>query len=96
MNKTDKFNDNNKVPVLCNHSSSETTVEKKINVQDNSSGANFSNLLISVKNIYNCDPHPWPKNTILIAGYSMNNGINEKRFSANLKSVNFFFYNEIS
>ena len=40
-----------------------------------------------VNNGHNCDAHPWPKNTILIAGDSMSNGINEKRFSTNFKSV---------
>ena len=38
-------------------------------------------------NVYNFDAHLWPKNTILIAGDSMINGINEKCISANLKSV---------
>ena len=36
---------------------------------------------------YNFDAHPWPKNTILIAGDSMINGINEKRISTKFKSV---------
>ena len=40
-----------------------------------------------VNNVYNFDAHPWPKNTILIAGDSMINGINEKRISTNFKSV---------
>ena len=64
------------MPASRNHSSSETTVEQKINVSDNSSGANFPNSLMSVNNIYNFDSHPVPKNTILIAGDSMINGIN--------------------
>ena len=38
-------------------------------------------------NAYNFDAHPWPQNTILIAGDSMINGINEKRISTNYKSV---------
>ena len=42
---------------------------------------------MSVNNGYNFDAHPWLKNTILIAGDSMINGINEKRISANFKSV---------
>ena len=42
---------------------------------------------MSVNNIYNFDTHPWPKNTILISGDSMINGIIEKRISANFKSV---------
>ena len=42
---------------------------------------------MSVNNVYNFDAHPWPKNTILIAGDSMINGINEKRISTNFKSV---------
>ena len=42
---------------------------------------------MSVNNIYNCDAHTSRKNTVLIAGDSMINGINEKRFSANIKSV---------
>ena len=70
INKTGKSN-NNKMPASGNHSPSETTLEQKINVLDNSSGANFPNLLMSVKNVYNFDANPWPKNTILIAGDSM-------------------------
>ena len=31
---------------------------KKINVPDNSSGPNFPNPLMSVKNVYNCDAYP--------------------------------------
>ena len=73
-----------KMPASRNHSSSETTLKQNINVPDNS---NFPNPLMSVKNIYNFDAHPWPKNTILIAGDSMINGINEKRISTNFKSV---------
>ena len=42
---------------------------------------------MSVKNVYNCDAYPWPKNTILMAGHSMINGINQKHFSVNFKSV---------
>ena len=42
---------------------------------------------MSVKNIYKFDAHLWPKNTVLIAGDSMINGINEKRISTNFKSV---------
>ena len=42
---------------------------------------------MSVNNVYNFDAHPWPKNTILIAGDSMINGINEKSISTNFKSV---------
>ena len=42
---------------------------------------------MSVNNVYNFDAHPWPKNTILIAGDSMINVINEKRNSTNFKSV---------
>ena len=42
---------------------------------------------MSVNNIYNCDAHAPLKNTVLIAGDSMINGINEKRFSTNIKSV---------
>ena len=87
-----KIKSNNHAPASRNHSSSETTnttVEQKINAPDNSSGnnANFSNSLMSVNNAYNVDEHPWPKNTILIAGDSMINGINEKRISTNFKSV---------
>ena len=59
------------MPASGNHSPSETTLEQKINVLDNLSGANFPNLLMSVKNVYNFDANPWPKNTILIAGDSM-------------------------
>ena len=90
INKTDKSNNN--APASRNHSSPETTdttVEQKINAPDSSSGnnTNFSNPLMSVNNVYNVDAHPWPKNTILIAGDSMINGINEKRISTNFKSV---------
>ena len=42
--------------------------------------------------IYNSDAHPWPKNTILIAGGSVINGINEKRISTNFKSVKVKFF----
>ena len=38
-------------------------------------------------NLYNCDAHPWSKNMILIARKSIINGINEKRFPTNFKSV---------
>ena len=69
-----------------NHSSSEITVEQKINVPDNSSTENFPNPLMSA-NVYNFDAQPWPKNTISIEGDSMINGINEKRISTNFKSV---------
>ena len=72
---------------LCNHSPSETTVEQKIKVPDNSRKANFPNHLMPVNNVYNCDTHSWPIDTISIAGDSMINGINEKRFSANFNSV---------
>ena len=90
ISKTDKSNNN--APASRNHSSPETTdttVEQKINAPDDSSGnnANFSNPLMSVNNVYNVDAHPWPKNTVLIAGDSMINGINEKRISTNFKSV---------
>ena len=90
INKTDKFN--NSAPASRNHSAPETTdttVEQKINAPDNSSGknANFSNPHMSVNNVYNVDAHPWPKKTILIAGDSMINGINEKRISTHFKSV---------
>ena len=44
--------------------------------------------------IYNSDAHPWPKNTILIAGDSMINGINEKHISTNFKSVKVKFFSE--
>ena len=91
INKTDKSNNN--APASRNHSSSETTdttVEHKINAPDNSSGNNAifsSNPLISVNNVYNFDAHPRLKNTILIAGDSMINGINEKHIFTNFKSV---------
>ena len=42
--------------------------------------------------IYNSDARPWPKNTILIAGDSMINGINEKCISTNFKSVKVKFF----
>ena len=60
--------------------------EQKINVADNSNGENFPNPLMSENKIYNCDAHPWPKNTILIAGNSMINSSNERRFSTSFKS----------
>ena len=77
------------MPASCNGSSSETAAEQKINAPDNSKGNNatFPNPLMSVNNVYNFDAHPWPKNTILIAGDSMINVINEKRNSTNFKSV---------
>ena len=75
------------MPASRNHTSFETTVEQKINVPDNSNGANFSNSLMSVNNVYNFDTHSWIKNTILIAGDSMINGTNEKRISTKFKSV---------
>ena len=80
---------NNNVPASCNHSSSESAAEQKINARDNSKGnnANFHNPPLSVNNIYNFDTRPWPKNTILIAGDSIINGINEKRISTNFKSA---------
>ena len=90
INKTDKSNNN--ASAARNHTSSETTdttVEQNINAPDNSSGnnAHFSNPLMSVNNVYDFDAHPWPKNTILIAGDFMINGTNEKRISTNFKSV---------
>ena len=42
---------------------------------------------MSENNVYNFDAHPWPKNTILIAGNSIINGINEKHISINFKSI---------
>ena len=75
------------MPASRNHASSETALEQKINVTDNSSGANFPNPPMLVKHVYNFDPHSWPKNTILIAGGSVINGINEKCISTNFKSV---------
>ena len=89
INKTDKSNNNNKTPASRNHSSSEATEKQKISAPDDSNGnnANFLNPLVSVNDAYNFDAHPWPKNTILIAGDSMINGINEKRISTNFKSV---------
>ena len=73
----------NNVPASCNHSSSETAAEQKINAPDNlrRNNANFPNPFMSVNNVYNFDAHHWPKNTILIARDSMINGFNEKRIS---------------
>ena len=34
-----------------------------------------------IENVYDNEPTPWPVNTILIAGESMINGIDEKRLS---------------
>ena len=81
ISKTDKSNNN--VPASCNHLSSETAAEQKISAPDNSSrnNENFPNPLMLINNVYNFDAHPWPKNTILIVGDSMINGINEKRIS---------------
>ena len=42
---------------------------------------------MSVNNVYNFDAHPWPKNTVLIAGNLMITGINKKSFETNFKSV---------
>ena len=80
---------NNNVPASCIDPSSETAAEKKINAPDNPSrnNANFLNPLMSVNNVYNFAAHPWLKNTILIAGDSMINVINEKRISTNFESV---------
>ena len=41
---------------------------------------------MSVNNVYNCDAHSWPKNTILIAWESKINGTNKKCFW-NFKSI---------
>ena len=89
INKTDKSINNN-MPALRNYSSSETTVEQKINAPDNPFGnyANFPNLLMSVNNLYNFNAHPWSKNTILIAGYSNIHGINEKLYLETLNQLN--------
>lgn len=46
----------------------------------------FPKSFMSVNNVYNCDAHSWPKNTILIAWESKINGTNKKRFS-NFKSI---------
>ena len=77
------------MPASRDYSSSETTVEQKINASDNSSRniAVFPNPLMSVNNVDNFDAHTWQKNTILIEGDSMINGINEKGTSTNFKSV---------
>ena len=40
-----------------------------------------------VNNVYKFDTHPWTTNTILTSGDSIINRINEKRISANFKSV---------
>ena len=84
INKMDKSNDNNNnIPASRNHLPSNTTEEEKINVPDNSTRT----PLMSVNNVYNFDAHPWPNNTILIAGDCMINGINEKRISTNFKCI---------
>ena len=87
-----KSNNIDKMPASRNHTSFETTVEQKINVPGNSNGANFSNSLLSVNNVYNFDTHSWIKNTILIAGDSMINGTNEKRISTKFNSVKVRFF----
>ena len=88
INKTDKSSGNN-MPASRDYSSSETTVEQKINASDNSSRniAIFPNPLMSVNNVDNFDAHTWQKNTILIEGDSRINGINEKGTSTNFISV---------
>ena len=80
---------NNNVPALCDHSSSETAVDQKINAPDTTKerNANFPNPHMSVNNAYNLYAYHWPKNTILITGDSTINGINEKCISTNFKSV---------
>ena len=77
------------MPASCNHSSSETAAEQKINELDNSKGnnTNFPDPHMSVNNVYSFDAHPWPKNTSLRAGDSMIKGINKKCISTNFKSV---------
>ena len=42
---------------------------------------------MSLNDVNEFDAHPWLKNTILLVGGSMINGINEKRISINFKSV---------
>ena len=86
-NKAERSNNN--VPASCNHSSSETAVDQKINAPDNTKerNANFPNPHMSVNNAYNLYAYHWPKNTILITGDSTINGINEKCISTNFKSV---------
>ena len=42
---------------------------------------------MSLNNVNNVDVHSWPKDTILLAGSSMINGINEKCISINFKSA---------
>ena len=56
--KTDNPINSNEVLTLCNHASPETTVEQNIDLPDSSSGINFLNPLISVKNIYSHESHP--------------------------------------
>ena len=75
------------MPASRNHPSSETIVEQMIDVSNNSNGANFPKSLMTVNNVYNFDAHPRPKNTILIAGDSMINRINEKRIPKNFKQL---------
>ena len=87
INKTGKSNNSNKMPASRNYSSLETTLEQKIDVPDNPSGANFLNPLMSLEKVYNVDAYPWYENTILIAGDSIINGTNENRISTNFKSV---------
>ena len=67
------------MPASRNRSSSEAIEEQKINVSDSSSGDS--------SNVYNFDAHPLPKNSILIAGNSMINGIDKK---ASLQTLNHF------
>ena len=86
-NKTDKSNNNKKVPASYKQSSFEATVEQLINLSDNSYEANFPSPLMSVDDVYNGDAHPLPKNTILITADSTITGISGKSFSSNFKSV---------
>ena len=77
------------MPASRNHSPFQTTMGQMINASDNPYGnnANFPNPRMSVNNANNFDAHLWPKNTILMAGNSMINGINEKHISTNFKSL---------
>ena len=56
-----------------------------MNVPDDSSEASFLTPQMSVKNVYNFDAPPWPKNTILIAEDSM---INVSTRNVSLQTLN--------
>ena len=90
MNKMDNSNNNDKVPASCNHYflkplCSQTLTSLIISTTEGE--PNCANPPMSVNNIYNSEARLWPKNTILIAGDSMINDINQKRFCVNFETL---------